>query len=48
VRFHLHQPWPDFMTFMAPPQPRRIVVPKKYLEQVGEDGFEASDWHGAV
>jgi peptide/nickel transport system substrate-binding protein len=41
VRFHLHQPWPDFMTFYGTTATAAgIVVPKKYLEQVGEDGFK--------
>src|SRR5881392_231752 len=41
VRFHLHEPWPDFMAFY-----RTIVsgagwiVPKKYVEQVGPEGFK--------
>jgi len=41
VRFHLHQPWPDFMTFYGTTATAAgIVMPKKYLEQVGEDGFK--------
>jgi peptide/nickel transport system substrate-binding protein len=41
VRFHLHKPWPDFMTFYGTTATAAgIVVPKKYLEQVGEDGFK--------
>src|SRR5262249_16398159 len=41
IRFHLHQPWPDFMTFYGTTATAAgIVVPKKYLEQVGEDGFK--------
>jgi peptide/nickel transport system substrate-binding protein len=41
VRFHLHQPWPDFMTFYGTTATAAgVVVPKKYLEQVGEDGFK--------
>jgi peptide/nickel transport system substrate-binding protein len=41
VRFYLHQPWPDFMTFYGTTATAAgIVVPKKYLEQVGEDGFK--------
>jgi peptide/nickel transport system substrate-binding protein len=40
VRFHLHEPWPDFMTFYGTPATAAgIVVPKKYVEQVGDDGF---------
>ncbi|HSF28904.1 MAG TPA: ABC transporter substrate-binding protein [Candidatus Tectomicrobia bacterium] len=41
VRFHLHEPWPDFMTFYGTTATAAgLVVPKKYLEQVGEDGFK--------
>ena len=41
VRFHLYQPWPDFMTFYGTTATAAgIVMPKKYLEQVGEDGFK--------
>jgi len=41
VRFTLKQPWPDFMTFYATPATGAAwIVPKKYVEQVGEDGFK--------
>src|SRR5262245_24897903 len=41
VRFHLKEPWPDFMTFYGTTATAAgIVVPKKYLTQVGEDGFK--------
>lgn len=41
VRFHLQQPWPDFMTFYGSAATAAgLVVPKKYLEQVGDDGFK--------
>ncbi|MGH7354884.1 MAG: ABC transporter substrate-binding protein [Candidatus Rokuibacteriota bacterium] len=40
VRFHLKEPWPDFMTFYGTTATAAgIVVPKKYLTQVGDDGF---------
>jgi peptide/nickel transport system substrate-binding protein len=40
VRFALHAPWPDFMAFYASPATGAAwVVPKKYIERVGEDGF---------
>lgn len=40
VRFHLKEPWPDFMTFYGTTATAAgLVVPKKYLAQVGEDGF---------
>jgi len=41
VRFRLKQPWPDFMTFYATPATGAgWIVPKKYVEKVGEDGFK--------
>jgi len=41
VRFHLRDPWPDFMTFYGTTATAAgIVVPKKYMEQVGVDGFQ--------
>jgi peptide/nickel transport system substrate-binding protein len=41
VRFHLKEPWPDFMTFYGTTATAAgIVVPKRYLEQVGADGFK--------
>src|SRR5262249_12341044 len=41
VRFQLHEPWPDFMTFYGTTATAAgIVVPKKYMEQVGDDGFK--------
>jgi len=41
VRFRMKQPWPDFMTFYATPATGAAwIVPKKYLERVGDDGFK--------
>jgi peptide/nickel transport system substrate-binding protein len=41
VRFHLKEPWPDFMTFYGTPSTGAgWIVPKKYIEQVGDDGFK--------
>jgi peptide/nickel transport system substrate-binding protein len=41
VRFHLHQPWPDFMAYYGTLATGAAwIVPKKYLEQVGDDGFK--------
>ena len=41
VRFVLHEPWPDFMTFYGTfVSGAGWVVPKKYVEQVGPDGFK--------
>src|SRR5881409_207763 len=40
VRFVLHAPWPDFLAFYATPATGAAwIVPKKYLEKVGEEGF---------
>jgi peptide/nickel transport system substrate-binding protein len=40
VRFHLKEAWPDFMTFYGTTATAAgLVVPKKYLTQVGEEGF---------
>ena len=40
VRFHLKEPWPDFMTFYGTSASGAgWIVPKKYVEKVGEDGF---------
>jgi peptide/nickel transport system substrate-binding protein len=41
IRFHLREPWPDFLTFYGTTATAAgLVVPKKYLEMVGEDGFK--------
>src|SRR5437667_1229376 len=40
VRFRLKQPWPDFITFYATASGAAWIVPKKYVEKVGEDGFK--------
>src|SRR5258707_2605966 len=41
VRFTLKRPWPDFLTFYATPATGAAwIVPKKYVEKVGEDGFK--------
>jgi peptide/nickel transport system substrate-binding protein len=41
VRFHLKEPWPDFMTFYGTTATGAgIVVPKKYITQVGDEGFK--------
>jgi peptide/nickel transport system substrate-binding protein len=40
VRFLLHEPWPDFMAFYGTlVSGASWIVPKKYIEQVGDDGF---------
>jgi peptide/nickel transport system substrate-binding protein len=40
VRFKLKKPWPDFLTFYSTASGAGWVVPKKYLEKVGEEGFK--------
>ena len=40
VRFKLKRPWPDFLVFYASATGAGWVVPKKYLEKVGDDGFK--------
>src|SRR2546425_12788725 len=43
VRFRLKQPWPDFMTYYGTPATgARWIVPKKYLEKVGDEGFNGA------
>jgi peptide/nickel transport system substrate-binding protein len=40
IRFLLGTPWPDFLAFYATPATGAAwIVPKKYIEKVGEDGF---------
>ncbi|HTO12580.1 MAG TPA: ABC transporter substrate-binding protein [Candidatus Binatia bacterium] len=40
VRIRLHEPWPDFMTFYGTTATAAgIVLPRKYTEQAGPDGF---------
>ena len=40
VRFHLKEPWPDFMTFYGTTATAAgLIVPKKYLTQVGDEAF---------
>jgi peptide/nickel transport system substrate-binding protein len=41
VRFHLKDAWPDFMTFYGTTAAAAgLVVPKRYLQQVGDEGFK--------
>jgi peptide/nickel transport system substrate-binding protein len=40
VRFHLKEPWPDFMTFYGTTATAAgLIVPKNYLVQVGDEAF---------
>ena len=40
VRFRLKQPWPDFLTFYTAASGAGWIVPRKYVEKVGEDGYK--------
>jgi peptide/nickel transport system substrate-binding protein len=41
IRFHLRDPWPDFMTFYGTTATAAgLVVPKRYMTAVGDDGFK--------
>src|SRR6516164_3601436 len=40
IRFKLKAPWPDFLTFYATATGAGWIVPKKYVEKVGVDGFK--------
>jgi peptide/nickel transport system substrate-binding protein len=40
VRFRLKSPWPDFLTFYTGASGAGWIVPKKYVEKVGDEGFK--------
>src|SRR5205814_8928897 len=41
VRFHLHEPFPDFMAYYGTlATGAGWIVPKKYVEKVGDEGFK--------
>jgi peptide/nickel transport system substrate-binding protein len=40
VVFKLKMPWPDFLTFYTTATGAGWIVPKKYVEQVGDEGFK--------
>jgi peptide/nickel transport system substrate-binding protein len=43
VRIRLKQPWPDFLTYFGTVTTSAAwIVPKKYVEKVGDDGFKKS------
>ncbi|HZK92324.1 MAG TPA: ABC transporter substrate-binding protein [Stellaceae bacterium] len=39
VVFKLKEAWPDFLTFYSSASGAGWIVPKKYIEKVGDDGF---------
>ncbi len=41
VRYRLKEPWPDFMAFFGTPATGAAwIVPKAYIEKVGDEGFK--------
>jgi peptide/nickel transport system substrate-binding protein len=40
LTIRLNEPWPDFLTFYAAATGAGWIVPRKYVQQVGEDGFK--------
>jgi len=41
IRYTLHEPWPDFLTFYATPATGAgWIVPKNYTEKIGNDEFK--------
>src|SRR5437867_1547730 len=40
VRIRLKNPWPDFLTFYTAASGASWIVPKKYVEKVGDDGYK--------
>ena len=40
VRFQLKEAWPDFLTFYSTMTGAGWIVPRRYVEKVGDDGFK--------
>src|SRR5215472_10453887 len=40
VRFRLKEPWPDFLTFYSTATAAGWIVPRQYIEKVGDEGFK--------
>ena len=40
VRIRLREPWPDFLTFYTNATGAGWIVPKKYVEKVGDEGYK--------
>jgi len=40
IRFKLKESWPDFLTFYSTATGAGWIVPKKYVEKVGDEGFK--------
>jgi peptide/nickel transport system substrate-binding protein len=39
VRFRMNSPWPDFLTYYSSASGAGWIVPKKYVEKVGDAGY---------
>ena len=48
VRFVLKKPWPDFLTFYSSATGAGWVVPKKYVQEVGEEVADRARVAGAA
>lgn len=40
VRFTMKEPWPDFLTFYSSASGAGWIVPQKYVEKIGDEGFK--------
>jgi len=40
ISFKLKQPWPDFLTFYASTSAAGWIVPKRYVEKIGDEAFK--------
>lgn len=40
IRFRLKEPWPDFLTYYGNTTGSAWIVPKHYVDKVGDDGFK--------
>jgi peptide/nickel transport system substrate-binding protein len=40
LRFRLKEPWPDFLTFYSTATAAGWIVPRQYVEKVGNEGFK--------
>jgi peptide/nickel transport system substrate-binding protein len=40
IRFRLKEPWPDFLTFYTSATGAGWIVPRRYVEKVGDDGYK--------
>ena len=40
LRFRLKEPWPDFLTFYSTATAAGWIVPRRYIEKLGDEGFK--------